>query len=47
MIPGDGVGPELMDSVQTLVKSLGAPVDFEIYHLSEVKQFHPVFSHVI
>ena len=36
MIPGDGVGPELMDSVQSVFKTLGAPVTFETMHLSEV-----------
>jgi isocitrate dehydrogenase (NAD+) len=37
MIPGDGVGPELMDSVQAVLKCIGAPVDFELMHLSEVQ----------
>lgn len=37
MIPGDGVGPELMDSVQNVIKSVGAPVAFEVFHLSEVQ----------
>lgn len=36
MIPGDGVGPELMDSVKEVLNSIGAPIDFETYHLSEV-----------
>ena len=36
MIPGDGVGPELMDSVKEVLTSIGAPIDFETYHLSEV-----------
>ena len=36
MIPGDGVGPEIMDSVQNVVKSVGAPIEFEVMHLSEV-----------
>ena len=40
MIPGDGVGPEIMDSVQNVVKSVGAPIDFEVMHLSEVICFH-------
>ena len=40
MIPGDGVGPEIMDAVQTVVKSVGAPIDFEVMHLSEVICFH-------
>ena len=36
MIPGDGVGPEMMDSVQDVLKAIGAPIDFEVHHLSEV-----------
>ena len=36
MIPGDGVGPEIMDSVEEVLNSIGAPIDFETYHLSEV-----------
>ena len=36
MIPGDGVGPELMDSVKEVLTTIGAPIDFETYHLSEV-----------
>merc|ERR1711997_518491 len=40
LIPGDGVGPELMDSVQSVFKSLGAPVTFETMHLSEVQHWN-------
>lgn len=40
MIPGDGVGPELMDSVQGVFKSLGSPVEFRIKHLSEVQHWN-------
>jgi hypothetical protein len=36
MIPGDGVGPELMDSVEEAIKAIGAPIDFEKFQLSEV-----------
>lgn len=39
MIPGDGVGPELMDSVQVVMKSIGAPIQFETMHLSEVQHW--------
>lgn len=35
LVPGDGVGPELVDSVQQILKTTGAPVAFETYHLSE------------
>ncbi|KAF5292432.1 hypothetical protein FQA39_LY13979 [Lamprigera yunnana] len=36
LIPGDGVGPELVYAVQELFKAIGAPVDFEPFFLSEV-----------
>ena len=29
MIPGDGVGPELMSSVRAVFSAAGVPVDFE------------------
>lgn len=29
MVPGDGVGPELMSSVQQVFSAAGVPVDFE------------------
>ena len=31
MIPGDGVGPEIMDSVEEVLNSIGAPIDFEVF----------------
>jgi len=37
MVPGDGVGPELMDSVQAVLKSVNAPLSFDQLHLSEVQ----------
>lgn len=37
MVPGDGVGPELMDSVQAVLKSINAPLSFDQLHLSEVQ----------
>ncbi|XP_053314005.1 isocitrate dehydrogenase [NAD] subunit beta, mitochondrial isoform X2 [Spea bombifrons] len=37
MIPGDGVGPELMHSVKEVFKAADVPVEFEEYHLSEVQ----------
>lgn len=40
MIPGDGVGPEMMDSVQEVLKAIGAPIDFDVHHLSEVEYAH-------
>lgn len=37
MIPGDGVYPELMNSVKTVFKEIGVPVDFETILFSEVQ----------
>lgn len=37
LIPGDGVYPELMNSVQTVLKAIGAPIDFETILFSEVQ----------
>lgn len=36
LIPGDGVGPELMNQVRRVFDSCGVPVDFEELYLSEV-----------
>lgn len=36
LIPGDGVGPELVVSVQQVFKAANVPVEFEPYFLSEV-----------
>ncbi|XP_077283975.1 isocitrate dehydrogenase [NAD] subunit beta, mitochondrial isoform X1 [Arctopsyche grandis] len=36
LIPGDGVGPELVYSVQEVFKAANIPVDFEPYFFSEV-----------
>ncbi|XP_060528200.1 isocitrate dehydrogenase [NAD] subunit beta, mitochondrial isoform X2 [Cylas formicarius] len=36
LIPGDGVGPELVYSVQEVFKAAGVPVDWESYFFSEV-----------
>ncbi|KAJ1525428.1 hypothetical protein ONE63_010241 [Megalurothrips usitatus] len=36
LIPGDGVGPELVHSVQEVFKAAGVPVDFEPFFFSEV-----------
>jgi len=38
MIPGDGVGPELMNSVKTVFKAANVPVEFEELNLSEISQ---------
>lgn len=34
LIPGDGIGPELMDSVKAVVAVAGSPIDFEEISLS-------------
>ncbi|XP_052221651.1 isocitrate dehydrogenase [NAD] subunit beta, mitochondrial-like [Dreissena polymorpha] len=36
LVPGDGVGPEMMASLQEIFKTAGVPVDFEEFFLSEV-----------
>ena len=36
LIPGDGVGPELMDSCQEVLQSMGARINFEQVYFSEV-----------
>ncbi|KAL3126068.1 hypothetical protein niasHT_001707 [Heterodera trifolii] len=36
LIPGDGVGPELVYAVQDIVKATGIPIEFEEVFLSEV-----------
>ncbi|XP_078534863.1 isocitrate dehydrogenase [NAD] subunit beta, mitochondrial isoform X2 [Lissotriton helveticus] len=37
MLPGDGVGPELMQSVKEVFKAAGVPVVFDEFHVSEVQ----------
>ncbi|NWW90867.1 IDH3B dehydrogenase, partial [Rhynochetos jubatus] len=37
MLPGDGVGPELMHAVKEVFKAAGVPVAFDEHHLSEVQ----------
>ncbi|NXY89183.1 IDH3B dehydrogenase, partial [Alcedo cyanopectus] len=37
MLPGDGVGPELMHSVKEVFKAASVPVVFDEHHLSEVQ----------
>jgi len=36
LIPGDGVGPEIMDSCQEVLQAMGAKVDFEELYFSEI-----------
>ncbi|EDW67330.1 isocitrate dehydrogenase [NAD] subunit beta, mitochondrial [Drosophila virilis] len=36
LIPGDGVGPELVYSLQEVFKAANVPVDFETFFLSEI-----------
>jgi len=37
MVPGDGVGPELMNAVTTVFTAAGVPIDFEEMFISEVQ----------
>ncbi|KAB0395052.1 hypothetical protein E2I00_020035, partial [Balaenoptera physalus] len=37
MLPGDGVGPELMHAVKEVFKAASVPVEFQEHHLSEVQ----------
>ncbi|XP_025113258.1 isocitrate dehydrogenase [NAD] subunit beta, mitochondrial-like isoform X2 [Pomacea canaliculata] len=37
LVPGDGVGPELMNSVQDVFSAAGVPVDFEEIFISEIQ----------
>ncbi|XP_054028081.1 isocitrate dehydrogenase [NAD] subunit beta, mitochondrial [Dryobates pubescens] len=37
MVPGDGVGPELMHAVKEVFKAASVPVAFDEHHLSEVQ----------
>jgi len=38
LVPGDGVGPELVYSVQEVFKAAGVPVDWDMFFLSEVNR---------
>jgi isocitrate dehydrogenase (NAD+) len=37
LIPGDGVGPEMMQAMQEVLSAAGAPVDFETFFLSDIQ----------
>ncbi|KAB0373023.1 hypothetical protein FD755_015776, partial [Muntiacus reevesi] len=37
MLPGDGMGPELMHAVREVFKAASVPVEFQEHHLSEVQ----------
>ncbi|XP_061439701.1 isocitrate dehydrogenase [NAD] subunit beta, mitochondrial isoform X1 [Rhineura floridana] len=49
MIPGDGVGPELMHSVKEVFKAASVPVQFDEHHLSEVQNMasEEILDHVL
>ena len=34
LIPGDGVGPELVNSVEDVFKAAAVPMDFEVKYIS-------------
>jgi len=36
LVPGDGVGPELVASMEEVFRAISVPVDFEVFFLSEV-----------
>jgi isocitrate dehydrogenase (NAD+) len=38
LIPGDGVGPEIMDSTKEVLLQMGAKIDFEEVYFSEVNR---------
>lgn len=38
LIPGDGIGAEMTDSVKTIFKAANVPVDWEEYSVSGYKQ---------
>lgn len=38
MLPGDGIGPEMMRHVKTIFKVVGAPVDFEEINLDSMNE---------
>ena len=38
MLPGDGIGPEMMGYVRTIFKAAGIPVDFEEIHLDSLHE---------
>ena len=38
LIPGDGVGPELMDSCQEVLQAMGARINFQEVFFSEVRR---------
>lgn len=38
LIPGDGIGVELADSVKAIFTAVNAPIDFEQYDISGYKQ---------
>ncbi|VDN02927.1 unnamed protein product [Thelazia callipaeda] len=42
MIPGDGVGSELLDAVQQVVRGTGIPLEFEEVFLSEIQHSRSV-----
>jgi len=42
LIPGDGVGPEICESVTSLFKTMGVPVDFEVINLNKENYHDPV-----
>lgn len=40
LLPGDGIGTELTDSVKTIFKASGVPVEWEQYNVSGYHEKH-------
>ncbi len=49
MIPGDGVGPELMSSVKDVFSAAGVPVDFEelFCRLDATDLLAPIYMYLV
>ena len=47
LLPGDGIGPEMMDYVKTVFKAGGIPVDFEEVHLDSMHETLEVVDQAI
>ena len=44
MMPGDGIGPEMMTYVKEVYKHAGAPVDFETVHLDHEDNYDDLYN---
>merc|ERR1712110_45710 len=39
LIPGDGIGPEIMDATKEVIAAVNAPINFEQHQISEIQGF--------